>query len=551
MPKLWRAINVALTVGLVAQAVSELSKENQDYVEDAIAEAQKNGWTEDDLQKLRLAQSYEDYEQTGRDPQDLWNSLDEKTRETLRYSPESLKRSMDVTKFGGITNAFLIAASIMAAGYSAKVGLPVLNKTLGDIMKAQKAGASADTIRNILSVGSLKAIKKLWAPAIAFLGFSKAAQFTGPMINNLNDVDLWGRIFLQQAYGDVDKAFSRSQTPSGGGSSGGGVGGGTNYAGGSERTIIRIVEEKKPEQFIGTLFSAKLDKFEDFERKIDDEITDMEDLKTDIKVNLTRWLQTLPGRMGYSIVVRKDPVDEYGAKQSGIWATMTLFITHLSGKTTPIDTVLLGPITPAARLELSKRTTTVEYSIPELVKSANVKEIQIPDGSYQIFNSDGSPVSPSDVSSGETPTNGGGSATGGGSGSGIPSGGSGNGSQAAPDPGPGYEKEGIALNERSSSVTSFQLKGYKVMPWPGKPGTVVAFKPLSGNSSSTKPTLRKGDNGSTVSELQRALNQRGANLVVDGDFGPKTEQAVKNFQASAGIAVDGIVGPQTWGALGF
>ncbi|MCA9333503.1 peptidoglycan-binding protein [Candidatus Saccharibacteria bacterium] len=89
------------------------------------------------------------------------------------------------------------------------------------------------------------------------------------------------------------------------------------------------------------------------------------------------------------------------------------------------------------------------------------------------------------------------------------------------------------------------------MPWPGKPGTVVAFKPLSGNSSSTKPTLRKGDNGSTVSELQRALNQRGANLVVDGDFGPKTEQAVKNFQASAGIAVDGIVGPQTWGALGF
>jgi peptidoglycan hydrolase-like protein with peptidoglycan-binding domain len=45
-------------------------------------------------------------------------------------------------------------------------------------------------------------------------------------------------------------------------------------------------------------------------------------------------------------------------------------------------------------------------------------------------------------------------------------------------------------------------------------------------------------------------------LTVDGDFGPKTEQAVKDYQSlhkdrnGAQLAKDGIVGTLTWGALG-
>jgi peptidoglycan hydrolase-like protein with peptidoglycan-binding domain len=39
-------------------------------------------------------------------------------------------------------------------------------------------------------------------------------------------------------------------------------------------------------------------------------------------------------------------------------------------------------------------------------------------------------------------------------------------------------------------------------------------------------------------------------LVVDGDFGTLTKAAVEDFQQAAHIGIDGIVGPQTWHALG-
>lgn len=62
-------------------------------------------------------------------------------------------------------------------------------------------------------------------------------------------------------------------------------------------------------------------------------------------------------------------------------------------------------------------------------------------------------------------------------------------------------------------------------------------------------TLCKGDRGNEVKELQTALNGAGSNLAVDGVFGNDTETAVKFFQNSRGLNVDGIVGAATWAAL--
>ena len=63
------------------------------------------------------------------------------------------------------------------------------------------------------------------------------------------------------------------------------------------------------------------------------------------------------------------------------------------------------------------------------------------------------------------------------------------------------------------------------------------------------PVLRKGSNGVYVEVLQKKLNDAGYNLAVDGDFGNKTLEAVKDYQKVNGLVVDGIVGVKTWEKL--
>ena len=65
-----------------------------------------------------------------------------------------------------------------------------------------------------------------------------------------------------------------------------------------------------------------------------------------------------------------------------------------------------------------------------------------------------------------------------------------------------------------------------------------------------RPTLFPGDRGDEVATLQQALVDSGFDPgAVDGDFGPRTEAAVRALQAAVGLDVDGIVGPATWEAL--
>jgi peptidoglycan hydrolase-like protein with peptidoglycan-binding domain len=66
------------------------------------------------------------------------------------------------------------------------------------------------------------------------------------------------------------------------------------------------------------------------------------------------------------------------------------------------------------------------------------------------------------------------------------------------------------------------------------------------------PLLARGASGSVVTALQKGLKKYSTPATdpgaVDGDFGPKTEAAVKAYQQDRGVQADGIVGDQTWWA---
>lgn len=92
---------------------------------------------------------------------------------------------------------------------------------------------------------------------------------------------------------------------------------------------------------------------------------------------------------------------------------------------------------------------------------------------------------------------------------------------------------------------------------PSKPSTPKpTTPPSSGTSDWTQelimslPTLRRGADGAPVKRLQGLLHAAGErDSRIDGDFGPGTERAVKDFQRAKEIGVDGIVGRQTWTKL--
>lgn len=63
---------------------------------------------------------------------------------------------------------------------------------------------------------------------------------------------------------------------------------------------------------------------------------------------------------------------------------------------------------------------------------------------------------------------------------------------------------------------------------------------------------KRGSSGTTVTEIQRRLKSWGYYTgSVDGIYGSRTESAVKYFQRTNGLAVDGQVGDKTLAALGI
>ncbi len=113
----------------------------------------------------------------------------------------------------------------------------------------------------------------------------------------------------------------------------------------------------------------------------------------------------------------------------------------------------------------------------------------------------------------------------------------------------------VHVSARHTSAADKDLRGLpkflgkNVTPKPSKPAPVVkppVKKPVSAD-------LVVGSKGAEVKKLQTGLKKSfkayAGSLSVDGDFGPATQRAVKEFQRRVGLKADGIVGVATKKAL--
>lgn len=67
-----------------------------------------------------------------------------------------------------------------------------------------------------------------------------------------------------------------------------------------------------------------------------------------------------------------------------------------------------------------------------------------------------------------------------------------------------------------------------------------------------KYAISRPATGNIVAYLQGViLNRAGGGIVVDGKFGPQTEQRVKDLQSMFKLHADGVVGPETWAVIDF
>src|SRR4029079_17914375 len=82
--------------------------------------------------------------------------------------------------------------------------------------------------------------------------------------------------------------------------------------------------------------------------------------------------------------------------------------------------------------------------------------------------------------------------------------------------------------------------------------TPTTTTPTGGGVTSvpTEATLRPGTTGSSITDLQKALNQLGYDVgTADGNYGAATTAAVTAFQKDKGLTQDGVAGPTTLAAI--
>jgi len=106
---------------------------------------------------------------------------------------------------------------------------------------------------------------------------------------------------------------------------------------------------------------------------------------------------------------------------------------------------------------------------------------------------------------------------------------------ARPDPLTGLSQNSAWLTSEKDAATPAMTRSTRAgLPYPGRllsyvPGAPLRFDPA-------------------VRQWQERMRERGWSIAVDGLYGPSSARICRQFQQEKGLAVDGIVGPDTWAA---
>lgn len=318
-----------------------------DYVKD------EGKTSEDDAKKIIVASVIAEGAKRNGTAQEIYASLPEVLKKKLVYTPEDLEKNQEVTVFGLKTSIALFTGSFIAA-----------------IVTAIIAFKYANLLPPLLRIPVQVAIPAIIAAFLTRIGWTIST-----MTNNWNDVFHWGPINVGQQLGALQKEAAK-----------------LTGDGEKKKIILRMADTKKPQLFTGIIASASLSSASAFERLVDTQITDEEDLKNDMRLNLNRWLKGLKGRLSWSVALTLNPFDEMGNKQSGYWAVMTLSTIKLNGARVFLDTILLGPVDPVKYMPTTQQIQTLEG---ELGKDFNIEEVQqilLPSGKIQLIDRSGNVI---------------------------------------------------------------------------------------------------------------------------------------------------------------
>lgn len=122
----------------------------------------------------------------------------------------------------------------------------------------------------------------------------------------------------------------------------------------------------------------------------------------------------------------------------------------------------------------------------------------------------------------------------------------------APPSAPTSSSRATSVTSTPTAPTSTDVLPVATPTTPAGARTTEACRAVDDLHSTNAATVsvRRDDCGEGVRQVQTQLNYKlGISLNTDGRFGAGTQQAVRNFQPSVGIAVNGMVGTSTWIAL--